>query len=236
MVEKDTRWTVFRAYGLSAASIKYALALVGNGDGKKIVDMGCGEGERTLQLLDTGACIYAFDISHRMVKNADMRLQSAACKNGCYCACLQMAGEQIAFESSSMDLMFGISVIHHLDISMVLSEITRVLKPGGRAIFVEPLNHHPIAKLYRRFTPDRHSETEKPLDYSILNEMRQHFSIVHHKEFYLLSLMAAFVSFFRNKEIFDKVLAMLMKLDEKISNRFPWIRKYAWITVIEIVN
>lgn len=236
MVEKDTRWTGFRAYGLSAASIEYAFSLVGNGEGKVILDMGCGAGERTAPLLQPGVHCYAFDISQRMAGEADKRLRQIALARGASIACQQMAGEQMAFASNSVDIVFGISVLHHLDISLAFSEIKRVLKPGGRAIFVEPLNHHPIAKLYRRSTPARHSEAEEPLDFSFFRRVENEFSKVTHKEFYLFSLGAAVFAILKNKFLFDKALELLMKVDEALFSRFPRSRKFAWITVVELMN
>lgn len=236
MVEEDTRWAGFREYGLSMASIKYGYSLVGDLANKIVLDMGCGAGERTLPLIQPDAKVLAFDISYRMASEALELLSQSAYRLGCFLLCQQMAGEQLAFASNSVDVIFGISVLHHLDFDYAIPEIKRVLKPGGKAIFVEPLNHHPIAKLYRAFTPNRHSETEQPLDKSVFPRLEQDFSEVNHKEFYLFSLAAAACSLVRSKKLFDASLGLLLKVDRFIFSRFPHMRKYAWITVMELVN
>jgi ubiquinone/menaquinone biosynthesis C-methylase UbiE len=236
MAEHDMRWTAFRSYGLSAASIRYAKALVGDVKGKVLVDCGCGNGEHTLTFIKPRAIALAFDLSHSMVKAAENRLAQAKNEVECMAFCQQMGAEQIAYRSESIDIVFGISILHHLNLSLAIQEIKRVLKPGGRAIFVEPLNHNPVAKFYRMLTQDHHSETERPLDYSILDFFKQQFGEVHHKEFYLLSLGATTFAYFRSKPLFDWSLAALSMIDEWLFARWPWLRRYAWITVVELIK
>ncbi len=236
VAEYDTRWSTFREYGISDAAIQYAFDLVHQSAAHTFVDLGCGAGERTLPLLKPGGLVAAFDISHKMARAALDRLAGPAAQLGCTVGCQQMVGEELALATDSVDVIFGISVLHHLEMSMAAPEIRRVLKPGGRAIFVEPLNDHPLARLYRSLTPDRHSETEKPLDLSIYSLLKGHFHTVGHREFYLLGLLAVAFSFIRSKKLFDWSLAQLMKIDAKIFEKFPATRKYAWLTVMELVN
>ena len=236
MVENDTRWTAFRAFGLSEASIRYARDLVGDIRGEVIVDIGCGDGGRTCPFVQAGATILACDISYGMAQAALRRLRDAAKATQCITSCQQMAAEEMAYASNSIDVIFGISVLHHLETLPAIHEMKRVLKPGGRAIFVEPLNRHPVANLYRTLTPNRHSENESPLDYSIFGILKNHFPIVHHREFYLLSLGAAIFSFLKSKRMFNWSLAGLMRADERLFALAPWLRRYAWITVIEIIR
>ena len=236
MVEHDTRWTAFRAYGLSEASIRYARDLVGDLQDKVIVDIGCGDGGRTCSFVQAGATVLACDISYGMAKAALRHLQDTAKGTPCITSCQQMAAEEMAYASNSIDIIFGISVLHHLEPLLAIKEVKRVLKPGGRAIFVEPLNRNPLSNLYRALTPNRHSENESPLDYSIIGTLKNHFSIVRHREFYLLSLGAAIFSFLKCKRMFDWSLAGLIRADERLFVLAPWLRKYAWITVIEIIK
>jgi len=232
----DTRWTTFRAYGLSSFSISYAKRLVGNTSGKVIVDCGCGDGTHTLDLIRPNTTLLAFDISWNTIKRAKASIRPIAEGVGCKLSCQQMAAEEMAYASESVDIIFGISILHHLELPLAIQEIRRVLKPGGRAIFVEPLNHNPVAKLYRVLTPYSHSQTERPLDYSIIDFLKQYFLEVRHREFYLLSLGSAIFAFLRMKPLFDWSLSGLFKVDEKLMQWIPWLRKYAWITVIELIK
>jgi SAM-dependent methyltransferase len=236
IAEQDTRWTAFRAYRLSATSIQYAKALVGGVSGKVTVDCGCGDGMHTIDLVQSGATLLAFDISWNMIKTAKAFLSPAAKGARCKLSCQQMAAEEMAYAPESVDIIFGISILHHLELPLAVQEIRRVLKPGGRAIFVEPLNHNPVTKFYRALTPHSHSQTERPLDYSIFDFLKQYFREVQHKEFYLLSLGSAVFALLKVKPLFNWTLSVLFKIDEKLMQWIPWLRRYAWITVIELIK
>lgn len=236
MAEQDTRWTAFREYGLSASAIQYAKDSVGDLYGKVFLDLGCGDGSHTLSFLHENATVLACDISYQMAKAAKNRLYGPSLKTGCRFASQQMLAEEMAYASGSIDVIFGISVLHHLEISLAIPEIKRVLRQGGHAIFIEPLNHNHLAKLYRLLTPERHTVLEQALDYSIWDLFLQHFKVVRHKEFYLLSLFAAIVAFMKNKVWFDNTFNLLIKIDDELFIKFPYLRKYAWLTVIDLTK
>jgi SAM-dependent methyltransferase len=46
--------------------------------------------------------------------------------------------EKLPFVDNSFNFIFGSSILHHLDLNSALSEIYRVLKPGGTISFCEP--------------------------------------------------------------------------------------------------
>ena len=236
MCEQDTRWTAFRAYGLSSTSIHYARSLIGDLDGEVVVDCGCGDGENTRQLMRPGALVLAHDISFKMAKRAHSALAVDAKTIGCTVSCQQMVTEQLAYASDSIDVIFGVSILHHLEIPLAVGEIKRVLRPGGRAIFVEPLGGNPVARIYRSLTPKRHSDMESPLSYRVFELLGLYFQGVQHREFYLVSLGAAAVAFLRSRRLFHWSLSLLMKIDEYLFRLLPWLRRYAWITVIELVK
>ncbi|MGQ9464975.1 MAG: class I SAM-dependent methyltransferase, partial [bacterium] len=50
-----------------------------------------------------------------------------------------MDAENLAYKSKAFDLVYGIGILHHLNLNKVIPEIRRVLKPGGKAIFREPM-------------------------------------------------------------------------------------------------
>ena len=62
-----------------------------------------------------------------------------------------MDANNLSFEDESFDIVFGGAILHHLDIEKTIGHIHRVLKPGGKIIFLEPLNMNPLYKVYRFF-------------------------------------------------------------------------------------
>ena len=51
---------------------------------------------------------------------------------------VQGIGEKIPFGDSSLDVIFGGGTLHHIKLNQGFAEVLRVLKPGGRAAFVDP--------------------------------------------------------------------------------------------------
>jgi SAM-dependent methyltransferase len=63
---------------------------------------------------------------------------------------LRGVGEHLPFAGSSFDLVVSVWVLEHLKEPLtVLSEVRRVLRPGGHFIFVTPNLRNPLLVLYR---------------------------------------------------------------------------------------
>ena len=84
-----------------------------------------------------------------------------------------MDAHKLEFEDDSFDVVFGAAILHHLDMPLALSEIRRVLKPGGRMFFIEPMDMNPVGRLVRSLTPSARTEDERPFrmhDLALLQE------------------------------------------------------------------
>jgi ubiquinone/menaquinone biosynthesis C-methylase UbiE len=132
-----------------------------------------------------------------------------------------------------VDVVVGSGIVHHLDIPKAMAEVRRVLKPGGLAIFAEPLAHNPALQWYRRRTPELRSADEHPLTMADLSAIARGFS-------------SAKVTYFG---LVAPVLGLL-SADPKsgsLSTRFAWwldrmlcsvpgLNRYAWYCLIELKN
>jgi len=102
------------------------------------LDLGCGEGAIARAVFDkprTGRCrvIWGLDNDKEMVKKAK--------KSRMYKKVLLADAGKIPLDDGVVDLVFSNSVLEHIkEIDKVLSEINRVLKPGGRLVFTVPSN------------------------------------------------------------------------------------------------
>jgi SAM-dependent methyltransferase len=76
---------------------------------------------------------------------------------------LEMNAEALEFPDETFDIVFGHSILHHLDLEAARVGIYRVLKRGGKGIFLEPLGHNVFINIFRKITPHRRTPTEKPL-------------------------------------------------------------------------
>ena len=229
MAEHDTRGGYFYEWGLSAEAIEFAHRLLGDVRGKRVLDYGCGAGRESVWLAQSGAYVVAIDISQRMVEST---LKKAATEGvGDRVTAIKMYGESLRFDNETFDLVFGVSVIHHVNIDLAGPEIARVLKPGGKAVFVEPLNYNPIINFFRKMTPQRRTKTETPLTYRDIERLARSFRDFKTYEFNLVNIIAVT---FPWKPLFSATLKLSTQVDHFLLSRFPALRKYCWITVVEL--
>lgn len=160
---------------------RYALAKLGQVSGKRVMDLGCGYGETSAWLGLQGASVDAVDISPKMVEvsRALAERHGVAHRIRFHVA----PGESLPFEDARFDAVFGHDVLHHLDLERAREEILRVLRPGARAVFVEPLGHNPIINLFRSRSPSTRTPDEVPLRFADFRKLRRGFRGFSHREF-----------------------------------------------------
>ncbi|MGQ0847559.1 MAG: class I SAM-dependent methyltransferase [Actinomycetota bacterium] len=118
------------------------LELLGGVDGQRVLDAGCGPGLYAEELVARGAEVVALDHSPKMVDLARRRLGERATVR-----LHDLIDPFDWLEDESFDAALLALVIHHLDDRvMVLRELRRVLRPGGRLVVS---THHPTADWIR---------------------------------------------------------------------------------------
>jgi ubiquinone/menaquinone biosynthesis C-methylase UbiE len=131
--------------------------------GLRILDLGCGHGEQSLRFLQNGAAfVSGIDISMNYIDSARELITEAGFSEQ-HCHFCVMDAHKMDFNDHSFDMVIGRGILHHLDLEVSLAEIQRVLKVGGRAVFMEPLAANPLLKVFRYLTPKARSLDEKPL-------------------------------------------------------------------------
>jgi SAM-dependent methyltransferase len=105
----------------------------GLGPGRRVLELGCGTGVFLEKTARSGAVIHGLDLSEDLLAKARARLKDLA-----NVTLDEGNAEQMPYPAGDFDVVYGSSVLHHLDLDAALKEIHRVLKPGGRLIFAEP--------------------------------------------------------------------------------------------------
>lgn len=127
--------------------------------GRDVLEYGCAAGTG-VTLAASARSLVGIDISDVAIAQA----VSTAAAVGLGHARFQVDDAQrMSLPSDAFDLVFGSGIIHHLDVEAAIREVRRVLRPGGRAIFWEPLGHNALINLYRARTPRARTPDEHPL-------------------------------------------------------------------------
>lgn len=138
-------------------------------DQSSVLDLGCGRGG-VVELIWRDVALAA---------GIDPDADSVAEHRAAGMPVLRATGEHLPFASASFDVVVSVWVLEHLrEPSKVLAEVRRVLRPGGRFIFLTPNLRHPlmvlnrvgkaVPRLQRRLVPKvygRHEADTFPVQY-----------------------------------------------------------------------
>lgn len=109
--------------------------LVSMKPGDRVLEVGCGQGHLTRALAARDLDIIGIDANPQAAEVAG---------NGIV---RHMVAENLDFEDETFDFVVSVHAIEHIPpLEAALAEITRVLKPGGEAVFIYPAE--PIQGLY----------------------------------------------------------------------------------------
>jgi SAM-dependent methyltransferase len=197
---------------------------------RTVLEYGCGPDGHGLLLARHGAAVTAIDLSPVAIR---LNRQESDRKGACGIDFCLMNAEILAFANQSFDLICGMGILHHLDLQRSSSELARVLRPQGSAIFLEPMGLNPAINLYRRLTPKLRTPDEHPLRPADLAELADHFGRCEVTYFHLSSLLA---SLFRRTPCFRAVLTALEATDRFLFHRLPFLSKYAWTAAIVLAE
>ena len=213
--------------------LEYACYLLGDVRGKVVVDYGCGNGENTLILASRGALVKAIDISPDLVALARKRIAA----NGLESRVEFIVGSayEVPVAPASVDVVFGVAILHHLDLSQSAREVHRILKPGGRAIFQEPVRNSRTLRFVRMLIPYQAPDVspfERPLTDAELAAYAGGFSQFRSRAFLLPS--SGIVE--RIPALARSWLGRSYRADAWLLHRIPPLRHFATVRVIELVK
>jgi len=180
--------------------------------GKKILEIGSSQGYDAIKYVKYCSEYTGVDISNEAVNISNN-------KNIDRCEFITCDAHELPFEKEVFDFVIVNSLLHHMNLKVVLKEISRVLKNDGGLFFREPLGINPLFQTYRKSTPEARTEDEKPFDFSDLQLMKQYFQISDTNYFGFLSLFTAFIKS-------NSLRFLLTSFDELIS--YTPLKYYFW--------
>jgi SAM-dependent methyltransferase len=191
--------------------------------GASVLEICCHDGEHGVVLARGGALVTSVDIVPELVELARRRIQ----ENGVASRMTAkvMSVHALDLPSASFDVVFGKASLHHLDLELARAEILRVLRPGGVAIFAEPVRLSPRLAALRDIVPvahDRDSPDERPLDGDDLARFTRGFSDVDVIYYRLLGRLGRIV---------PPAAKALAHVDRVLLDRVVALRSYAGVVV-----
>jgi SAM-dependent methyltransferase len=192
---------------------------------KKVLEIGCGPESQALLLASRQAVVTGIDISPVAIEMSRERVALGGQQAEFFC----MDAHHTTFADDTFDIVCGSGILHHLEVEPACREILRVLKPGGRAVFLEPMGHNPLIETYRRLTPKMRTEGEHPLMKGDLELIKGMFASMDANYFNLFTLLAVPL---RNTPVFRPVLKALSGVDSFCFAALPPVRNWAWMVVV----
>lgn len=221
------RYAAPRHPHLFAKELMFRLA--GDLRGKRVLEVGCGEGVASVQLTYCGADVDAVDISPVSIDVA--RRRAAVHRQDVSFRVADVTREDVA-DAGTYDVVWCDLILHHLTDSLaaVMDGVRRWLKPGGIFIAREPVAYAGWLKAVRGLVPVRVDATddEQPLRESEFGLIRERFPGLERRYFRILARadrLGAALPLLRGLARIDNALLMLPGTKGLAGNVVLWAIK-----------
>lgn len=208
-------------------------------DGQRLLDFGCGTGFYSITFAKIGYEVHGFDISPNNIAIANNYAEQHGLTEKCNFAV--SVAETLNYPDGYFDIVTGINILHHVDIESSLKECMRVLKPGGIAMFHEPVRT-PVfdtlresrlglmlvtkeASFDRHITPD-----ERKLSNEDLKIIKSIGSRCSFERFLLFARLDRFIKWERNGA------SMIEKIDHFLFRYLPFTRRFGGECIITVTK
>jgi SAM-dependent methyltransferase len=197
--------------------------------GKRLLEIGCGEGWDCRKFLDWGAQeVHGIDLSTSMLSVAK-----------------QYENPRLKFFEHDLhqawphayDVIVGRSVLHHLDYRPILTSLyERNLAPGGHMVFVEPLGHSLLMRLYWAIGNSVHTPDERPFKRADILWLQQQFSGFKLIPTNLVSIPAAILSWLLRLDHNNPVTRSADAIDVFLAEHFERLKLHYRSAIFHIVK
>jgi ubiquinone/menaquinone biosynthesis C-methylase UbiE len=203
-------------------------------EGKTLLDVACGYSMTPVIFALAGATVHAIDVAPKTIA---MVQQFAEYKGvGDRVKAHVGPAEELPFPDATFDLVFGGAALHHLQLERAAREIARVLKPGGRGAFQEPLGHNRLLEFARDYLPYKNKHpvkgTDRPLYMEDVARFGACFANWNCQGFDLLGMAGKVFGLPRD----SAVRRVLYQADAFLFANVPFVQRYARYAVISVTK
>ncbi len=94
---------------------------------RRVADVGCGKGRFARLVQEQGSTVYALDLAEAMLKHVPSGVRRAAATM-----------TALPFKTASVDGAYATESLEHaIDIPQAVSELCRIVRPGGKIIIID---------------------------------------------------------------------------------------------------
>lgn len=215
----------------------------------RILDVACGAGELAIWMALNGKRVWAFDFSPTAIEiaRASARLSGVSDMINFQV----MDAQFLHYEDQFCDIVTGLDCTHHLiKYPRAITEIRRVLRIGGKALFVEPLAWNPIINVLREVVITYHKRTryagvtnldslgEHMLTRKDVRFLAEQFGKCDLSQHVVLSVLTRFVaSSYRPLGSLGKIFCRgMIKSDQLLQRWLPFVTNFASIAYIQLTR
>lgn len=196
--------------------------------GKRTLEIACGNGIDACLCAHNGAEVSAYDLSSKSIDLVRRRAEVNGLSDRMR---LQVTGQfDQAFRGEKFDAILGYAALHHIPLEGLAEQVYDRLKPGGVAVFAEPVINSTALHAIRRCVPYYFfppTEDEVPLNDRQISDFSKPFDRVVRREYQMLSrIWHFFPNCWPLVSGLHHLDAMLLKL--------PFLRRFATVVVFAL--
>jgi SAM-dependent methyltransferase len=218
------------------ADIRAAFASLGPLRGKHVLALGDGLGLGAVLLARHGARVTVADLSAPRVEAGRGLVARLGLRRRI--RFVVAPAESLPFPDAHFDAAFTKSVLIHTDLTESPRELARVLRPEGRAAFIEPMRRNPFVNLYRRLAaPSEWAAITTYFGPAQWRAIRAAFPgrearMGHH--FFLGFFASAFAFAVPMPRLYRLAEGVLGGVDAALFAAVPATRAHAWMGVLQV--
>ncbi len=174
---------------------EFRFRVLGSLTGKRVLDVGCGDGTNAILLASLGAQVTGIDVSPKAVELAAKRAELSGVSASTHFLCSPL--ETADLPAASFDVIWGDAILHHLlaELDWVLPKLAGWVKPSGLMLFSEPVNFNSTLRRVRFMVPVKTEATpdERPLEPGEIQLLHKYIADLRVEPFTMLGRLNRFV-------------------------------------------